>query len=564
MGWALAFPALLLLVVSPLVAGVDPTERIRPVVMCQVPLHLRNSGKLDNHMQFLTSFLFQWLESVFQPRQHIAAYLAKLDSCTDITFSSVHNIFDANSSDFNSAAGVSDRQTLTTFVAQHKSARQLAFSLQAADNPPSVQLDQLFHSADVMDSLVDFMGANNLQSFDISWAYLQSPSIDPLLLQRLKSTLNSAGFQFTATFRNGMAVPDSERMQLVAHIVDRIFIAADEKVSVDGLQSVFRSMDANSGIFLNAYLALNMDRKKIVVGQSIRTMTWTFDRDSNISSVMDMFIHDRVFHQKALLQTESYYKSCQHFRQHSLLDAGPPEDSFFHRTAVNSAKNQLIFHVDPEMLARRMDRILQSGFAGIALYDYYDSNSDGNCGDILSQADVLTRSSAEPPVRTFSALCIPFLGLSSGCRGETEVSSTPATPDPASSESTEIPFSQTSDPAFSESTEIPILETADPELSQSTENPIPETADPELSQSTEIPEVADPELSVSTEIPILETADPEISESTEIPIQQTSDPALSESTEILIPQAADPELLESTEILIPQTADSPADEISNS
>ena len=563
MEWALAFPALLLLVVSPLVAGVDPTERIRPVVMCQVPLHLRNSGKLDNHMQFLTSFLFQWLESVFQPRQHIAAYLAKLDSCTDITFSSVHNIFDANSSDFNSAAGVSDRQTLTTFVAQHKSARQLAFSLQAADNPPSVQLDQLFHSADVMDSLVDFMGANNLQSFDISWAYLQSPSIDPLLLQRLKSTLNSAGFQFTATFRNGMAVPDSERMQLVAHIVDRIFIAADEKVSVDGLQSVFRSMDANSGIFLNAYLALNLDRKKIVVGQSIRTMTWTFDRDSNMSSVMDMFIHDRVFHQKALLQTESYYKSCQHFRQHSLLDAGPPEDSFFHRTAVNSAKNQLIFHVDPEMLARRMDRILQSGFAGIALYDYYDSNSDGKCGDILSQA-VLTRSSAEPPVRTFSALCIPFLGLSSGCRGETEVSSTPATPDPASSESTEIPFSQTSDPAFSESTEIPILETADPELSQSTENPIPETADPELSQSTEIPEVADPELSVSTEIPILETADPEISESTEIPIQQTSDPALSESTEILIPQAADPELLESTEIPIPQTADSPADEISNS
>ena len=501
MEWALAFPALLLLVVSPLVAGVDPTERIRPVVMCQVPLHLRNSGKLDNHMQFLTSFLFQWLESVFQPRQHIAAYLAKLDSCTDITFSSVHNIFDANSSDFNSAAGVSDRQTLTTFVAQHKSARQLAFSLQAADNPPSVQLDQLFHSADVMDSLVDFMGANNLQSFDISWAYLQSPSIDPLLLQRLKSTLNSAGFQFTATFRNGMAVPDSERMQLVAHIVDRIFIAADEKVSVDGLQSVFRSMDANSGIFLNAYLALNLDRKKIVVGQSIRTMTWTFDRDSNMSSVMDMFIHDRVFHQKALLQTESYYKSCQHFRQHSLLDAGPPEDSFFHRTAVNSAKNQLIFHVDPEMLARRMDRILQSGFAGIALYDYYDSNSDGKCGDILSQA-VLTRSSAEPPVRTFSALCIPFLGLSSGCRGETEVSSTPATPDPASSESTEIPFSQTSDPAFSESTEIPI--------------------------------------------------------------QQTSDPALSESTEILIPQAADPELLESTEIPIPQTADSPADEISNS
>ena len=371
--------------------------------------------------------------------QSFATDSERLDSCTDITFSSVHNLFDVDSSDYNTAASVSDREILAKFVAQHNSSSRLAFSLQTPRDPPHFNLEQLFYSAEVMDSLVNFMRSNGLESFDISWAYLQSVSIDPHLLAHLKSTLHSAGFRFTATFHNQMETPDPGRMQLVAQSVDHIFIAPDEVVSTNLPQRVFRSLEEDSGTFLNVYLALNMSRNKIIVGQSIRTMTWTFNKNINVTSVAEKFIVSGIFEDDAVLQTESYHNSCKHFQEHILLEVDPPEYSF-HRMAISLSENQLIFRVDPEILARRMGRIVGSGFAGIALYEYHSGHANDKCSDILSLMDALIRSPSWFPTSSIlSGVCVPFLGLSHGCRQEIETSPTPAITDPTLVESTEIP-----------------------------------------------------------------------------------------------------------------------------
>ena len=374
--------------------------------------------------------------------------LAKLDACTDIVFSSVYNIFDDNSFDLSTAAGVSARKTLTAFVTRHNSSSRLAFSLQVARNPPPVNLQQLFYSAEVMDSLLNFMHSNKLESFDLSWAYLQSGSIDPL--ERLKSTLNSSGFRFTTTFSNDMTAPDSDRMRLVSQIVDRIYVAPGEQVSMEQPQPVFQNVEVNSGEFLNVYLALNLNRAKIIVGQSIRTMTWTFDKDSNITSIIKQFVDSGVFEEEAVLETESYYNSCQHFQHHVWIDADPAQDSF-HRMAVNLSENQLIFPVDPQVLVRRMDRIVESGFAGIALYDYYSGYPDGKCSDVLALVGGLTRSSSRLPLSSISTgVCIPFLGLLSGCPADVEMTTTPEITDTTLLDSTEFLHPQTTDSSVEE------------------------------------------------------------------------------------------------------------------
>ena len=120
-----------------------------------------------------------------------------------------------------------------------------------------------------------------------------------------------------------------------------------------------------------------------------------------------------------------------------LLKDGYP----FERMAVNAAGNQLIFHVDSGVIINRTEQLVRSGFAGIALYDYYDQKRphSAQCPDLLAE---VSRHSFDSSLAGDD--CIPFLGLSSACFPERRNN------DSALLETTETPHPQSFDPTTQE------------------------------------------------------------------------------------------------------------------
>lgn len=232
-------------------------------------------------------------------------------------------------------------------------------------------LRNIFDKEKTYVDLIGFLIKNGIKSFDISWGIIQSaPNYLPIL-KKLKNLLHAEKFLLTTTIGVEVDNITDSHVANISSVVDRIHLVPSSnthynlgKDQITGeLENAFDSLELNEGKFIEIYTKLNLNPKKIVVGLSLQTMKWKSIGPQKITSSTGLN------QRQAVLEIVPYHQSCIRFnRTWKLLDDQP---SPFYHLAVSPIKDQWMIHVDPSTLGKRINLILQYGFAGVTLYDYY-------------------------------------------------------------------------------------------------------------------------------------------------------------------------------------------------
>lgn len=220
-------------------------------------------------------------------------------------------------------------------------------------------------------ALVEFLRVNKFKSFDLAWGLVESAPDYMPILKNLRSILNQQGFSLTTTIGVEVDGTNETHVANIASLVDRIFLVPASNIHYNAgrylpvtklAEQAFDSLELNEGKFIHLYNSLNLSRQKVVVGSALQTMIWKASEEEGVTP-------SNIAGRLATLELQAYHKSCEQFNR--TWEVLPDQPSPFYHLAVSPSKDQWMVHVNPVTLDRRIRLILQYGFGGVALYDYY-------------------------------------------------------------------------------------------------------------------------------------------------------------------------------------------------
>lgn len=282
--------------------------------------------------------------------------------------SSVNTLFLPNTNASLAPIIISEKRNLDLLKQQTPEATYL-FSLRSNNYAGSARnLKTIFTGLLSVPLLVEFLRINKLKGFDVAWDLIQTTPDYLPPLKALKSALAKDGFELTTTIGVEANRTNTSHIANIVSIVDRVFLVPAYNRYYNGPhplvakepEQAFDSLELNEGAFLRLYSSLNLSWRKIVIGLSLQSLVWKIGGGVTTAASFNQ--------QKAVLQLEPYNISCKTVAK---WDVAQHQPSPFYRLAIAPSKDQWMIHVDPFTLSKRVELIKHYGFAGVALYDYY-------------------------------------------------------------------------------------------------------------------------------------------------------------------------------------------------